>query len=35
MIAFSYSFRGLVSSPNYLFLILESEYCSGGDSVIL
>ena len=29
--AFSYSFRGLISSPFYLILILDFEYCSGCD----
>ena len=34
MLAFSYSLSGLISSPVYLNLILEFEYCSGGDLVI-
>ena len=35
MIPFSYSFRGLISSFISLILILEFEYCSGGDLVII
>ena len=35
MIPFSYSFRGLISSLISLILILEFEYCSGGDLVII
>ena len=35
MIAFSYSFTGFISSPICLILILELEYCSGGDLVII
>ena len=35
MIPFSYSFRGLISSPISLILILGFEYCSGGDLVII
>ena len=34
MIAFSYSFRGLISSLISLILILDFDYCSGGDLVI-
>ena len=33
MIAFSNSFRGFLSSLISFFLILEFEYCSGGDLV--
>ena len=35
MIAFSYSFRGLILSLISLILILDLEYCSGGDLVII
>ena len=35
MIPFSYSFRGLISSFISLILLLEFEYCSGGDLVII
>ena len=35
MIAFSYSLRGFISSLISLILILELEYCSGGDLVII
>ena len=35
MIAFSYSLRGSLSSPTSFILILELEYCSGGDLVII
>ena len=35
MIPFSYSFRGLNSSPTSVILILVLEYCSGGDLVIV
>ena len=31
MIAFSYSFKGFVSSVISLTLIFEIEFCSGGD----
>ena len=34
MIAFWYSIKGFISSPISLFLILDFEYCSGGDLVI-
>ena len=35
MIAFSYSLRGFISSLTSLILIIELEYCSGGDLVII
>ena len=35
MIAFSYSFRGLIFFPISLILISELEYYYGGDSVII
>ena len=33
MTAFSYLFRGPISSHNFFILILENEYWSGGDLV--
>ena len=34
LIAISYLLRGLISSPISLLLILDFEYCSGGDLLI-